>query len=96
MIEIGDIVLCVDAKNHNVMDIYPPLKEGQEYLVTGINVCKCGRVGLDVGIDSGNELIWCECGETTNDGIWWCDAKRFVKRRSIFGEVTEPVECEHL
>ncbi len=97
-IKKGDTVICIntgylggipDATN-------PPLRKGSEYLVSGIDVCPCGVVALDVGIAAtAGATNNCYCGRATqNEPIWWCDVKRFVKKQSLEEQKEEALKNE--
>ena len=76
----GDRVVCIKTY---IDDGFTGCVKGHEYVIIGIDVCKCGDVSLDVGIISPpNILSWtCDkCGDVIqDDGIWWQDPDHFRK-----------------
>ena len=82
----GDIAICVfngHLPNTDVNSRNPPLREEAEYLVNKVHICECGDISLDVGLHSDNGTS-CRCGAKTSptSGIWWANAKRFVKKQT--------------
>lgn len=43
-IKIGDTVICINNSNYTKNIDSPPLKLNGEYIVQGINTCKCGNI----------------------------------------------------
>lgn len=81
----GDVAICINTSSnlgHVTVGNPPPLRKNSEYLVNNIYACECGVVSLDVGIST-NKGTTCSCGGKTSptSGIWWCNAKRFVKKK---------------
>jgi hypothetical protein len=78
--EIGDIVICIKAGNLGRNGTPPPLREGNEYIVSGIKKCKCGVIKLDVGLVNNAGGPRCQCGHLDVGDIWWCYSGRFKKK----------------
>jgi hypothetical protein len=81
--KVGDIAICINPgrlpKQENAGFI-PPLKKYAEYRVSRVDVCGCGRVRLDVGLNTKRAMLCTDCSTITESGIWWCAAVRFVKK----------------
>ena len=84
---IGDIAICVKTgdiggdPDHN----NPPLRKNSEYIVGKIHTCECGEQSFDVGLSTSiGKGTYCSCGAmmSPKTGIWWCSAKRFVKKQT--------------
>lgn len=80
----GDIAICINVDSlTNKPGLTPPLRLNSEYIVQGVKICVCGFVTLDVGLPSRTGVIQCECDRIVmNEPIWWCTAKRFVKKKT--------------
>jgi len=91
----GDIAICIKT---NSLDAkpgqHPPLRLHAEYVVNKVRQCECGEDSLDVGLGLGSNSpgVQCSCGAISSpaSGIWWCSARRFVKKQSA----TESAESE--
>ena len=94
----GDIVICkVVGGLVARQKVCPPLSLNAEYVVGGVNTCPCGEQFIDVGLSFSDDSFNCICGRKTfNETIWWCNAKRFVKKdiRSYEEQLEEAVANE--
>ncbi len=94
----GDVAICIDTGDVGGNPAYesPPLRKDAEYIVSAVAVCPCGNVTLDVGIGTEpNARNHCSCGRNTSgDSIWWCAARRFVKKQSMEEQIAEALSKE--
>lgn len=61
LFEIGQKVVCVDSKGN--FGVPSGLIEGKKYSITGIRGCKCGVVGITVGVPEKHfKTMSCSCG----------------------------------
>lgn len=97
----GDIAICVTVgQMTNQKGTPPPLRKDMEYIVQGVKICACGSITLDVGFGAMGITVMCCSGctrKTMNEPIWWCSAKRFVKKdlRSKEEQIAEAIESEN-
>lgn len=75
LFSVGDEVICIDSKNaaENVC----PLIEGKKYPVLAMRVCRCGKIRVDVGVNSGLSTHCAGC-KIENDNCEWTQF-RFIK-----------------
>ena len=96
MWHLGQEIVCVkvDSFSNSFGGQLPPLILNKVYKIKGLSLCQCGLVSIDVGGQSLNEYIICECGIVEkNHGIRWCSEKRFVPLDDIsIEEVNEILE----
>lgn len=101
MIQVGDRVVCVDAKGHNYSDRSEQsgLIEGREYIVYDIVDSCCGQ-DFDVGLRDRlcTSKMGCpHCKSTPikpNPEIWYAGAWRFRKVEERTIEYTVDVKIE--
>lgn len=100
----GDIAICikVGVRDHDnpITTCDPPLRFHSEYIVHDVDICRCGAVSLDIGLplpnDDRDSGVVCDCGACSSPitNIWWCDAKRFVKKQSLESQIAESLGQE--
>lgn len=74
---IGDIVICI---NNSGLEEF--LKQNGQYVVNDIEVCSCGCITLDVGINNQDKELKCkECGDRKGITNFFRSA-RFVKKET--------------
>jgi len=80
LFELGQEVVCVDAKCNRPHLIPVPLVEGNYYRITAMRVCSCGQVTVDVGIKSITQFGCCpKCSMRVEQfGSWWFNQSRFA------------------
>lgn len=101
----GDIAICVNTgrlDTNSDKGVLPSLRLKAEYIVNKVHLCECGSVSLDVGLGLGisSKGVECNCGALSSPktGIWWCNAIRFVKkktREAIKEEMDEAIADEN-
>jgi len=83
MFSLGDIIICVDVRQHPADLLALPLKKDQEYECLGLKKCtRCGAQFVDIGlsVSSSRFDIVCNCQNRFNDGIWWFSCGRFRRK----------------
>lgn len=81
--KIGDVVVCINAKPKSNNQTAPPLRLNCEYVIQKIYTCiKCGDVSFDVGFGATSNTHCCSEIIPMKE-IWWCDSKRFTKKKSL-------------
>lgn len=88
----GDTAICVMTGKlpYNLgKGELPSLRLDAQYIVNAVRICECGKVTLDVGLNTKTREIGtrCECGALSSPktGIHWCASERFVKPKSDKG-----------
>lgn len=79
LFEIGEEIVCVDA--YFSLGGPVPIKEGNHYFVKGFINCRCGSVGVDVGIQNHaneNRMVCTICNREMDSGTWPFKQTRFV------------------
>ena len=86
-IKVEDTVLCINNKPLAGNDIAPPLKEGENYPVTEIYTCGCGKQHIGVGLKAEVNYVTCyDCEEKMPLTTHWCHPSRFevVEEKGTF------------
>ena len=79
---IGQEVVCV--KELITVTIWgQPLKKGKHYIIKGLKLCDCGKLIIDVGINT--ELNRSECNDCgcLIYGAWWISEDKFAPLETI-------------
>ncbi len=83
MYTVGQKVVCVETH------VIAKVKKGEEYIIKAMRQCICGRVLIDVGVKTSNEM---ECGnghgDFNNHGVFWIYSFKFspLQEQSNFAE----------
>lgn len=76
MFKIGQKVVCVNDKRHNLkLAGMLPIKKGEIYTIIDIKECSCGEVKLDVGLKA--EIVRSKCWCGIVDFGYWNNSRRF-------------------
>ena len=93
-IKIGDKVLCIKdtfkSESYGVLRKISNLKEGDEYVITSMKLCSCGKISVTVqnviytGYDNRPINMFCTCGLIADERVKIGDLlpvsiNRFVK-----------------
>lgn len=77
--QINSKVICKNSNPLPGNDIAPPLKTGEEYTVTEIHTCKCGKHHLNVGLPLEVNWVTCyDCNQKLPNHTHWSHPDRFV------------------
>lgn len=73
-------LICNNSKPLVGNDIAPPLKEGEEYSLIDIHICKCGKQHYNVGLPLNVNWVKCyDCKEELPLTNHWSHPSRFTK-----------------
>lgn len=93
----GDRVVCIDAKvTDSNGEISYPLRLKGEYIIQDVNLCVCGQVSFDVGLNIPSDYTstFCTCGKLTYGNTWFFRSTRFRKVEEKVNYVKLEIEVE--